>query len=872
MNIRSPIVMIGIFLALFWTLGLLLTLDRVPRVDEAYVLPTFKAASNIEIDTVAVDRQTKGGEPVEFRFARKDDDWTLRQGSQSIKVDAFKLRDLIKEVREAKRDPDVRVTDNPASYGLQPPQATIVLSGKQKRKGDDAGPVREWKLLLGSETPDKKYVYAATSDRPGLVFALPRNSLNAVFFKNANDLRSKRLFDFSEPTVQSFTIKEGANELEVKKTDDGAWLLMKPNLGYADFEGPQLPKGAPPPEKTPEGGIKNLLAAIAAVRVDSEDDFVPPAPDTLERNDLVPGKEKIRIQIFSGETKKPTEETLLVGRQDKDYYYARLATDEGAFKIPAKVLTPILDALKSPATLRNTDLSPIPAKEADAVTLTIGKDEARFVRLGEPPVWQVELGTSPQTPANGKAVDAMLDALQGRRGVLKFKDVADADAAKFDAELGFDQPQASAAIFLQGVDAGKPKKDAKPAETIVFGKTEGDQVWVKRTMPDGPTARFAVAKSVLDKAIPREGSLGFLETVLPKVAPQNITRIEIDRAGKVLTLHKKDNRWFLKDAAGNIAADGRKIEEIARAFSGLPIRRWVKKLDAKDDLAPLGLKTPDLSLTLTLKKDQLGAAAVGSAIGQLGGIMNDPALVALGSAWGNVQLDGEKVVIAFGKEPTDKDDANNLYVKHSQSDRIGLAPTPFANLLRTTDFRDRSTILQPQVVLAAAIVGAPASQSVNGILSGSPLATGHLGRGEGASVKSLRVMIRTPIEVRTFSFNRDAKGWTDQSGLKEFQIDDEHVTTVADLVASLPVSRFVSLTGGPRDDQKLTAKDATIVIDAVMNDLRPVTVTIGANFDNHGTFMQTTTWPGAIFFVSPERVQPLLQGAGFFAKERLAGN
>jgi len=78
------------------------------------------------------------------------------------------------------------------------------------------------------------------------------------------------------------------------------------------------------------------------VRVDSEDDFVPPASDTLDRNDLTPGKEHLRIQIFSGDEKKPTEETLLVGREDKDYFYARLATDEGTFKIQKKLLTPIL--------------------------------------------------------------------------------------------------------------------------------------------------------------------------------------------------------------------------------------------------------------------------------------------------------------------------------------------------------------------------------------------------------------------------------------------------------------------------------------------------------------------------------------------------
>src|SRR5882724_7724401 len=100
MNVRSSIGLVGVFLALFWVFGLMLSLDRA-RVDEAFVMPSLKSATNVEIDAVVVERKAKGKDADEFHFTHKDDVWTLRQGKQAIKVDTFRLRDLIKEMREA---------------------------------------------------------------------------------------------------------------------------------------------------------------------------------------------------------------------------------------------------------------------------------------------------------------------------------------------------------------------------------------------------------------------------------------------------------------------------------------------------------------------------------------------------------------------------------------------------------------------------------------------------------------------------------------------------------------------------------------------------------------------------------------------------
>src|SRR5947209_5772086 len=131
MNLRSSLGLIGLFLAMFWVFGLMLALDRA-RVDESLVVPTLgKALDTYEIDTVAVERTAKGKDAEDFRFTRKGENWSLQQGSQSIKVETFRIRDLIREVREARRDEEAGVPENP---GLNPPQATVTLVATRKKK------------------------------------------------------------------------------------------------------------------------------------------------------------------------------------------------------------------------------------------------------------------------------------------------------------------------------------------------------------------------------------------------------------------------------------------------------------------------------------------------------------------------------------------------------------------------------------------------------------------------------------------------------------------------------------------------------------------------------------------------------------------
>ena len=891
MSPRSSVGLIALFLGIFWVLGLIGAIGQT-KYDDTRVMPNFVARSDrFAIDKVELARTPLGGTKEDYVFTHADDVWHLKQGTQSIKVEGFHIKEMIVQARGATRDQEVVLDNRLSVYGLEKPQATVTFFGVRKKKVDldepkepadkskePAGEKIEWKLFLGKESPDKKFVYVGSSDRPGRVFAVSRSELSSFFFGGPNDLRSKRLFDFNEPIVSGFTIKETApavREFEAKKDLAGTWKILKPIQDFADYEGPPTPK-LPIPElhETP-GGLKGLITSIATLRLDSDDDFIAAAPDNLKRYDLESGKESLRIDITSGNELKPTVDTLLVGKREKDFAYARLGSDEGVFKLRMKYLAPILAALGDPKKYRSVDLAPISIKDADLVTIQHGKDEARFLATASPfpdpkmpdqRTWQIDIAGK-RDAVRPKAVDGLLDALQGRRDILAFKDGA--DGKKLDAELGLDAPTLTVRVYKNAVEAPKkdaangdpePRKDAKPEIVWEFGKTEGDAVAVKRTI-DAQVDRFTVAKSVLEKILPKEGFLAFLDLAFPRTSVGEVSRIELDRGGKELLLKKTESSWTLGKEK-SVSADATKIEQFLREFAAPPVVRWVKTLDPKEDLAAYGLKTPTVKLTFFEKGDSLSPQTIGSALGQLGGVLGNPGLAALGAAVANREADpGAKSVLAIGSRSKD-DDA--FYATHTGTQRLGLVPAALVQAIESVDLRDPALLLAPAYEVVTALVGNP------GPLALSPLATGHLGTADAAAVQEIKLRVRTPVELRTFDFRRDAKGWTDASGLKEFRVDDARVDQAAQFASGPTVVRWIAIAGGPAPEQKLSLDDASLVLEAIGKDGKTTTLTVGAEIPRVGYFAQTSALPGAVFLVPPAQVRPILSGATYFARDRLA--
>jgi hypothetical protein len=919
MNLRTTAWLFALMFSMLWLFGLMLAFKKNP-LDKAAVVPTLQAARNAEIDKVVVKRKPEGKEQQQYIFVKDKSGWrfTDPDSGLAVKVEGFRVDQIVTQIKNARRDDEADVSNNPSRYGLDNPKATITLHGhtkgkstsdadddesdKNEKKDEPEGKKREWSFYIGTDSPDKRYVYVNSSDEPERVFAVLKSSVDALFFEDPNHLRSKRLFEFTDLGAKTVELKRGAQEVELKKGDDSQWRFVKPDMGLADYEGPQPTKDAP--AKTPEGGVKGLLNAIMNLRVDADSDFVPLAKDNIAKYKLDEETAPIRIQVGSpGDKKEIAKETLLVGEQARGYYYARMAGDQGVFKLPEKQLEPIIAALKEPGQLRSIDVAPIDATKVDAVVLKHGGEETKLWHP-EGKDWKIQIGTDEPKKAAAPALTKLLETLQGKRQINRFHD--DADAKKIDAELGLDKPVLEATLYTEALeqpgdkkddkadekkdekkdakekekkvevktDAFNLKKDVKPALTLKFGKAKEDGVPVLRTTADGLTARFVVPKSVLDAALPPEGPLAFLDPALPPFEPSDVVRLELERGGKKVELEKgtgpQSDRWIVKtgqDSAGQNLADPGRVDVLFKTLGHLTAKKWVKRVDAKANLDEYGLEKPEVMATVQLKKRKVTPAAAMSVLGMLSGPVELRGLVSAAAFVASQESDkGETVVIKFGKESAEKD----VYARHSGADLLFVVSSDVVRMIRELDLRDKTMLLALENAVAAGFVGAPAAQPISGLMGLSPHATITITSIDPAQVKEIRLAVRTPYELRQFSFGRKDKSWVDQSSLMDFTLDSAKVQQFVETWSRYRADRWIALGGGPKTDQQLDAKSFTAKIDMVAEDGRTATITIGTRLDRFGYFGHASTWPESVFLVNFDQVEPLLRGIAWFAKERVA--
>src|SRR5262249_8506386 len=78
------------------------------------------------------------------------------------------------------------------------------------------------------------------------------------------------------------------------------------------------------------------------------------------------------------------------------------------------------------------------------------------------------------------------------------------------------------------------KADAKPALTLTFGRKDDkkdDLVYVRRETADGPGSRVAVPASALDKILPPEGALAYLDPNLAPYLVSDVAKLELKLPG-----------------------------------------------------------------------------------------------------------------------------------------------------------------------------------------------------------------------------------------------------------------------------------------------------------------------------------------------------
>jgi len=332
-------------------------------------------------------------------------------------------------------------------------------------------------------------------------------------------------------------------------------------------------------------------------------------------------------------------------------------------------------------------------------------------------------------------------------------------------------------------------------------------------------------------------------------------------------------QWYIKDPlepTGAKLADNNKVQGFVMSLGKLEVKKWVRELSDKEDLEKLGLKTPGIVLSVQVKKPVPTANAAAS----LAGALVDPSiLTAVFSVIAHRETDkGETITFEMGKETDNEKDKPGAFAKHSGSNMLFLVPTQMVDIIKKTDMLDRTAMFYTQPQVEALYKAGAAINSVNALLFASPHFSGMVHPIDADKVKEIKLEVRTPFELRSFNFVRAGKDktWSDKSNLKEFHLDSDKVNTMLKDIAKLRSERFAAYTGGPRSDHKLSAKDATIKLELVMDDGKTLTLTVGAAFPGLGYFANSSLWPETVFFVPGTLVDPLMLGARAFAKERSA--
>lgn len=810
---------------------------KQPKEKGLYVLPSLNDARNPtrteDIQTVEIERSRPTAE--KLVFYRSEQGWKLKQ--PAVRVDGYQVDRVIDQVRGARRDEKADVTSNLQQFGLDQPATTVTL-----RKADGA----EWKLNIGNESlgGDKAVVYVTSSDHK-TPLAVRKTELDALF-RPVNDFRAKDLLGASALNTSSISVQLAGQEqpIVLEKTSDGQWRFQKPALGQADYEGETTASAGSDKKIT---GVRDLIETAGSLRVQDNADFVAEDvsdAELAEKYGLEKGKPAtLRIEVkrtgnllggSDASKQEPVAEVLLIGKKaetkgGEDEYYARLENEKAVVRVPARTVDQLVRVAENPQALRNRDLIQVDAGKTDAIDIKNASGLLELRRTGSPETWKLYAGTAGPRAADDQAVQDLLTALNQKRQVKEFP-----PASRTDAELGLEKPTAEIALWVEGIkkdekkeEKADDKKDAKdekkeekkdasarpqlksdkPKVRLVFGRKEGDLVYVRREEGDD-RLRVAVPASLLEKVT--AGPLAYLDRTLPTFPTDaDVTKLVLVRDGQTyeLSREKKDDKgpavWKVvqpKELAGR-SANAKHVEDILSDLRRLHAEKLIAEKPSEGELERFGLKAPSLRAVATMQgKD--------------------------GKA--------EERVYSFGKETESKD---GRYATLSGSDLVFLVrPGHVASL--------SSELLDPTVFRF------DPAKATNLKLQGWQKLYGF--------VLTLDLERKAP----------DSKEWVVKSAPMGFTLDNKKVEEFVAGLSNLQAERFLTRSD-PKPEHKLGKGERALEIEIrVTGEKEPLTLVLGdaEGKEKKAYHAQSSAVPGDVFLVAASRFQKLLEeGAKFFS-------
>jgi hypothetical protein len=175
-------------------------------------------ASRIQSFTIA----TPDG--ASFTCAKQGKTWAITK-PLAIRADQGKIASFLQSLTSATEDQQITAhPGNLKDFGLDPAAETLSLTA-------DTEP-RQFKLLLGSETPTSSGVYAQVAGHPQ-VFTLT-DDVKTALEKKLFDLRDTRAVTLDTDQINRIQVTNGRQNYALVKNQDGTWDVTVPISVRAD--------------------------------------------------------------------------------------------------------------------------------------------------------------------------------------------------------------------------------------------------------------------------------------------------------------------------------------------------------------------------------------------------------------------------------------------------------------------------------------------------------------------------------------------------------------------------------------------------------------------------------------------------------------
>lgn len=709
MNFRHTAILFGSVLV-----GVVILLCIAFFTDSASDEALFTGLGNTKPEDIDVVEFERTEPPGTLKLTRTGkDQWTITEPI-SAKADADAVNAVIKSLLKAQ---PTTFQDMPtaSSAGLQPPSLKVTL-----RTGDRSASLNIGNVTLGNSG----VVFVATPARANRPIAVPRGSVAAIFrpslgsetgkagdlAKWTPDFRVRNIFPSEasrageDVAMLKLTLPNKKNkELALSRSTSGGWKFDYPT-GWGDAE----TLGDTTSADSTFGGVRPLLLTLTSLRAAGPEDFVDNPKDLKEfgLNPDNPDLVKVEMKTRQGEAT-----TVYLGKREtaavphapgmppvpSSKVWLRIEGQPGVIRATAGDLAGLNSVIENPDPLRDRTLLAADRTRIDGLEIIVGGQTTKLRKTGGSPEWKLYGNPSagdPQ-PAAMLAVNNILNVLTERRTIKSFpaSNPANFVPGEIKAEVkvwtdGF-EPTPSPLDPKADLRA-EPKEKGKPT-VLLFGKKEGDSIFVRRILPDGATADFLLPERIKGGFGPdgidlistiAKTRLELLDPALKTFATDSANKITVSGAAnyELEKDEKKDpytnsERWSFAappDKKGQ-TADAATVAEMLRILGTTQsVTRFVEETPSPEKLAEYGLApaAPRMKVTIGLKS-------------------TDPA-------------DKERVYL-FGKETADP---NLVYAQQAGKAAVFTVPKLLFERFANADLRDRGIFrFDPSTITGIEIKG-----------------------------------------------------------------------------------------------------------------------------------------------------------------------